>query len=96
MLTRWLRPRSSLKRSCNTLEMDAGLIGGLIGVGVMVCIIGTATCYEKGAAYVAYWKKRVASYRQHRQPLLPVVQENPVLVRTSSKQWKMKELVASK
>jgi len=76
--------------------MDAGLIGGLIGLGVMVCGVGTAVCYDKGGKVLASLKKRLATYQQTRQPLLPVTKPNPVLVRTSSKQWKMKELVATK
>jgi hypothetical protein len=76
--------------------MDAGLIGGLIGLGVMVCGVGTAVCYDKGGKVLAYFKRKYTAYRQSRQPLLPVRKTNPVLVRTSSNQWKMKELVAKK
>jgi hypothetical protein len=59
--------------------MDAGLTGGLIGIGVMVCVVITSVCHEK-------IKKQVHI------PLLPVSIANPVLVRSGSKQWKMKEL----
>lgn len=73
--------------------MDAGLIGGLIGVGAMACLIGSAVCYEKGGKALAFFKRKYTAYRQSRQPLLPVTKTNPVLVRTISNQWKVKDLV---
>ena len=70
--------------------MDAGLIGGLIGVGIMGCGILTALCYNQGETLHRRWQR----YRQVRTPLLPVVVVNPV--RRNPRQWKMKQLLASK
>ncbi len=72
--------------------IDAGLLGGLIGVGTMGCITLSMCCYEKKEAFVTWWRKK----RSLHQPLLPVTSSNPVLVRSGSKQWKMSELLGSK
>jgi len=70
--------------------MDAGLIGGLIGVGVIVCISGSYFLHEYSRRIQQRWKR----FRQHyqRQPLLPVTHQNPLLVRKVSKQFQMKDL----
>jgi hypothetical protein len=72
--------------------IDPGVLGGLIGVGFMACIVVSSCCYEKRKQVQNYWKKR----RHLHQPLLPVIVVNPTFVRSGSKQWKIKELVASK
>ena len=74
--------------------IDAGLLGGLIGIGSMVFIVIGGCCYENRNRFMEWWKKRRALH----QPLLPIVKDNPVLVRSGSgsKQWKINELVASK
>jgi hypothetical protein len=72
--------------------LDAGAIGGLIGVGVMACVVLSACLYDKKEKFQQYWVKR----RVLHQPLLPVIVTNPVLVRSGSKQWKLKELVVLK
>lgn len=70
--------------------MDAGLIGALIGVGVMVCISGSYILHEYASAIKKRWKRFFQ--QPQRQPLLPVAQQKPLLVRTVSKQFQMKDL----
>jgi hypothetical protein len=74
--------------------MDAGLIGGLIGMGVMVCVVCTGVLYEKGSEFVTRLKKKYQSYKQQRQPLLVVT--SPILLRSGLQQWKMRELLVLK
>jgi hypothetical protein len=72
--------------------LDSGLLGGLIGAGCMACIVFGGCCYERKERFVEWWRRKRALH----QPLLPVTSANPVLVRSGSKQWKMKELVGPK
>jgi hypothetical protein len=65
--------------------MDAGLIGALIGVGFMACVAGAYFLHEYASAIKKRWKRS-------RQSLLPVVQQSPLLIRTVSKQFQMKDL----
>ena len=76
--------------------MDAAATGALIGIGVMVCLGGMVVINDKGAACLKKIKARWSTYKQQRQPLLPVTSQNPLLVRTNSKRFQMKELVAPK
>lgn len=76
--------------------MDAGLLGGLIGIGAMVCIVCTGVVYEKGGAYMAKLRERYHAYKCQQQPLLSVTKDNPILVRLPFKQFQMKELVQIK
>jgi hypothetical protein len=76
--------------------MDAGLLGALIGVGVMACLGLAAVLNEKGRKIVEKCQRVVKNYKQQKQPLLLVTSQNPVLVRVSSKQFKMKELLLPK
>lgn len=75
--------------------MDAGLTGGLIGIGVMGCGVLTILCYEKATPWCKSIKRKISSYRQQRQPLLKVTNTNPLLV-TRSKQFQMKQLLQKK
>lgn len=76
--------------------MDPGAIGALIGIGVMVCLACTTVLYEKGSSLMKKVKITFQNYKQQNQPLLPVTKDNPVLLRSSSKQWKLRELVVLK
>ncbi len=76
--------------------MDPGGLGALIGISVMVFIVCIGVAREKGDECIAKLKKKYQTYKQQKQPLLPVTQTNPVLLRTSSKQFQMKELLGSK
>jgi hypothetical protein len=76
--------------------MDAGLVGGLIGVGAMFCIVCTSVMYEKGGELIRKARTTFEKYKQQKQPLLVVTKENPVLLRTQSKQFQMKELLVRK
>ncbi len=73
--------------------MDAGLTGAVIGIGVMVCIVLVGVINEKGGKCIEQYKQKYAMYKLQKQPLLPVTSQNPLLVRTTSKQFKMKDLV---
>lgn len=76
--------------------MDSAILGALIGIGVMGCLALTTVFYEKGAE----WKERLLrKWRERRHlhaPLLPVVKENPVLIRSTSKQFQLRELLPLK
>ena len=72
--------------------MDPALTGALIGIGVMACIVCITVTREKGSEYINILKEKIQKYRHQRQPLLPVTKENPVLLRTNSKQFQMKEI----
>lgn len=76
--------------------MDPAGIGALIGIGVMICIVCSAVAHEKGSEYLNILKEKYQKYRHQRQPLLPVVKENPVLLRSNSKQFQMKEILPSR
>ncbi len=76
--------------------MDPGGLGALIGISVMVFIVCVGVAREKGDECIAKLKKKYQTYKQQKQPLLPVTQTNPVLLRTPSKQFQMKELLGSK
>ena len=76
--------------------MDPGGLGALIGVSVMVFAVCVGIAREKGGDCIAKLKKKYTTYKQQKQPLLPVTQTNPVLLRTPSKQFQMKELLGSK
>ena len=76
--------------------MDPGGLGALIGISVMVFIVCVGVAREKGDECMAKLKKKYQTYKQQKQPLLPVTQTNPVLLRTPSKQFQMKELLTSK
>jgi len=52
--------------------------------------------YEKGGEILNRIKQRIQCYKQQKQPLLPVTKTNPVLLRTPSKQFQMKELLVIK
>ena len=76
--------------------MDPGGLGALIGISVMVFIVCVGVAREKGDECVAKLKKKYLTYKQQKQPLLPVTQTNPVLLWTPSKQFQMKELLVKK
>ncbi len=76
--------------------MDPGGLGALIGISVMVCAVCVVFAREKGDEFINKLKKKYQIYKQQKQPLLPVTQTNPVLLRTPSKQFQMKELLGSK
>ena len=76
--------------------MDPGGLGALIGISVMVFIVCVGVAREKGDECMAKLKKKYQIYKQQKQPLLPVTQTNPVLLRTPSKQFQMKELLVTK
>jgi hypothetical protein len=76
--------------------MDAGILGGIIGVATMICIVCTGGMYEKGGEILNRIKQRIQCYKQQKQPLLPVTKTNPVLLQTPSKQFQMKELLVIK
>lgn len=67
--------------------MDAGVTGAVIGISIMGCLLLTVFCYEKIGPWSISWK-------QQRQPLLPVVVlQNPIGLR---KHFQMKQLVQKK
>lgn len=71
--------------------MDAGGIGAIIGIGIMVCLVGTACICDNRAKI----KKRLNRFwepqKAQTQPLLPlVVVKNPILAK---KQFRMNRLV---
>ena len=70
--------------------MDAGLVGGLIGIGLMACGVLTLACCAKKEEVLRRWR----NYRESRVPLLPVVVVNPV--RRNLRHWRMKQLLRSK
>lgn len=76
--------------------MDAGLTGALIGVGVMACLALTVVLNEKGRQIIEKCQRALTKYKQQNQPLLPVIKQNPILLRTHSKQFQMKELLVKK
>jgi hypothetical protein len=76
--------------------MDSGGLGALIGVSVVVAIVCIGVAREKGDECVSILKKTYTTYKQRKQPLLPVTQTKPVLLLTFSKQFQMKELVVKK
>ena len=76
--------------------MDPAGVGALIGIGVMACVFFTFVIREKGADCMNKLRETYQKYKNQRQPLLPVSKENPLLVRTSSKQFQMKEILPSK
>lgn len=76
--------------------MDPGLTGGLIGIGVMACLALTVVLNEKGKQIVEKCQRALKNYKQQKQPLLPVTSQNPLLVRLSSKQFQMKDLLVPK
>ncbi len=76
--------------------MDPGVIGGLIGMGVMVCLACTSLFYEKGAALIETLTIRYEKYNKQSQPFILVRKENPLLVRSSLNHWKLREVVILK
>lgn len=76
--------------------MDPGGLGALIGISVMVAIVCIGVAREKGDECVMKLKKKYQRYKHHKQPLLLVKKDNPLLVRTHSKQFQMKELLVKK
>ncbi len=76
--------------------MDPAGLGALIGISVMACAVCVVFAREKGSEWVSKLKKRYQTYTQQKQPLLPVTKTNPILVRTQSKQFQMKQLLSSK
>lgn len=73
--------------------MDPAVIGSLIGVGILSCLGLAVLIQDKGRACVESVKRKIARWRLQRQPLLPVETRNPVLVRSASSQWRMKQLL---
>jgi hypothetical protein len=73
--------------------MDPGVSGALIGIGIMVCVGLTIVINDKGGKCLERYKQKYVMYKLQKQPLLPVTSQNPLLVRISSKQFKMKDLV---
>ena len=69
--------------------MDPAVSGALIGIGILVCGASASVAYKKA-------RQLVNTLKQQRQTLLPVVKENPVLVRLPSKQFQMKQLLSYK
>ena len=73
--------------------MDSAGIGALIGIGVMVCAVCSMVVYERKKAIRERWK-RIWIHKRG-EPLLPVRQQNPLLVR-SSKKFEMKQILPRK
>lgn len=73
--------------------MDPSILGSVIGIGILACLGLTVVLQDKGATCWTKTTQRIQRWRQQRQPLLPVVTQNPVLVRSGSSQWKMKQLL---
>ena len=69
--------------------MDAGAIGGVIGIGIMACFIVSYICYDKRNSIQKRWRRLVVRDLQH-QSLLPVV------IYSKSKQFKMREILVRK
>ena len=61
-------------------------MGALIGIGVMVCGILSFSAFDRWKSIKEQWKTLFT----------PSHQENPVLLRRISKQWKVKEIIVSK
>ena len=81
--------------------MDPGAIGIVGGTAIIVFLVITVTCYEKRHSILRYCRetyKRKQERHQQQQPLLPLTTtiSNPMLVRSPSRQWKVKELVETK
>ena len=76
--------------------MDPAGVGALLGFGIIGCLILSSVCYEKGRQWKEAFLKRWNSSRKLQTPLLPVTSSNPLLVRSNSKQWKVKETLPSK
>lgn len=66
--------------------MDAGLLGGLIGVGVMVFFVCGMVLYEK----------RMLICHKVQETPLPVPPSQPILVRSPSQQFQMKQILILK
>jgi hypothetical protein len=75
--------------------MDAGALGGVIGIGVMVCGIISYSCYDKRNIVIKRWN-RFFSREHYHQSLLPVLVTNPRVVRSDSKKFQMREIVLRK
>lgn len=75
--------------------MDPGGIGALIGIGIMVCVICTSILYEKTENIKVRFKRFTASWNHEQKPLLPVSKTNPVLVKSLSKQFQMKDILST-
>jgi hypothetical protein len=73
--------------------MDPGVVGGLIGLGIMVCGVGSFSIYDRWEPIKKKWKNL---FCKDAQPPIPIKKENPILVRRVSKQWKVKEIIVSK
>jgi hypothetical protein len=69
--------------------MDPGGLGALIGVSVMVFIVCAGIAREKGDKWVAKLKQEWKTLCVHS----PVINQNPILVRSTSKQFQMKEIL---
>ena len=76
--------------------MDPAWIGVLSGFSIVCCMFCCTACYEKRTAWKKAIREKWYSKSHLHQPLIPVNQTNPLLVRSGSKQWKMHELVSSK
>lgn len=77
------------------LVMDAAVTGALIGIGMMGCLVCTVFCYEKAKPWSQTIREKYLTYRQQRQPLLPISQTNPLIV-TQKKHFEMKKIITKK
>lgn len=73
--------------------MDSAVTGALIGIGVMVCAVCSMVVYERKKAMKDRWKR--IWIRKRGEPLLPVRQQNPLLV-LSTKRFEMKQILPRK
>ena len=73
--------------------MDSAVTGALIGIGVMVCAVCSMVVYERKKAMKDRWKR--LWFRRHGEPLLPVRQQKPLLVR-SFRRFEMKHILPTK
>lgn len=73
--------------------MDSAGVGALIGIGVMVCGVCSMVLYERKKAIENRWRR--LWFRRHGELLLPVRQQNPLLVR-SYRRFEMKQILPPK
>ena len=69
--------------------MDPAVLGVVIGLSVLGCFLLYIPIQDR-------FKELYDIYKAQRQPLLSVVKENPLLLRSSSKQFQMKELLSNR
>ncbi len=76
--------------------MDSAGLGALLGFSLIVCMVCSVTCFEKGRKWKESFEKRWKNHRALQTPLLVITVANPLLVRSGSKHFKLKEVLPSK